>query len=371
MVGRDVDRPAPRALDADASSPGSRRRSPASARAAVGASREKRSSIAPAEADRARCRCPSARARRSSCGSSAGTCARRRSPRRRSSRSPRAAPAPARSARRTSRSSSGCANRRPARQRRVRRDDDLRRAENPARRLELVRRAARTPVTGVSSCSVTPASSAARRSARTSRAGCTVAHSGKKTPPPEDGRARRAAAPPPRSSDRLLRPAHAPRRGDGRSTAASCAGAAETSSIPASRSQTSSPRASPHARMPGMIRSPARASSTAPSSPSTGRSPGERRPVAVEEAAVAPARPVPADLRLEQRDAQLGRALPQRQRRPEPRVAAADDRNVGDRVPARAGRRRLALRAPARPRPPRRQARLDRWGRQSGVFRAP
>ena len=80
MVGRDVDRAAPRPLDAHAVEAGRSRRRPASARAAVGPRgrsyrrRGPRSRSGPS-------RCPSARARRSSCGSSAGTSARRRSPR--------------------------------------------------------------------------------------------------------------------------------------------------------------------------------------------------------------------------------------------------------------------------------------------------
>ena len=46
---------------------------------------------------------------------------------------------------------------------------------------------ARTRSAGVRSWSVTPAASAARRSARTSSPGCTVAPSGKKTPPRNAG----------------------------------------------------------------------------------------------------------------------------------------------------------------------------------------
>ena len=80
----------------------------------------------------------------------------------------------------------------------------------------------------------------------------------------------------------------------------------------------------------------------------------ERRPVAVDEASVAAARPVPADLRLKQRHAQLGRALTQRERGPEPRVAAADDRHVRRRVDGESGRRRrIALRRQRLLEPPR------------------
>src|SRR5207249_1316973 len=54
----------------------------------------------------------------------------------------------------------------------------------------------------------------------------------------------------------------------------------------------------------------------------------ERRPVAVEEAAVPPARPAAADALLEHRDAQGRVALEQGESGPEPGVAAADDRDV-------------------------------------------
>ncbi len=72
---------------------------------------------------------------------------------------------------------------------------------------------------------------------------------------------------------------------------------------------------------------------------------GEVRPVAVTEAAVAAARPEAAELRFEQRDAQRRVTLAQRERRPQPCVAAADDRDVRlevvrERCGALAGRRR-------------------------------
>ena len=58
----------------------------------------------------------------------------------------------------------------------------------------------------------------------------------------------------------------------------------------------------------------------------------ERRPVAVAEAAVPPARPGAADLGLDERDTQIRVAFAQGQRRPQAGVAAADDGDVGGRV---------------------------------------
>jgi hypothetical protein len=52
-------------------------------------------------------------------------------------------------------------------------------------------------------------------------------------------------------------------------------------------------------------------------------------PVAVDEAAVAAARAAPALVRLEEDDVEARVALLQRERRPEPGIAAANDRNVG------------------------------------------
>jgi hypothetical protein len=52
-------------------------------------------------------------------------------------------------------------------------------------------------------------------------------------------------------------------------------------------------------------------------------------PVAVQEAAVAPAGPAAALLGLEHHHAQPRLPLNKSQRRPEPRVATADDRDVG------------------------------------------
>jgi hypothetical protein len=66
-------------------------------------------------------------------------------------------------------------------------------------------------------------------------------------------------------------------------------------------------------------------------------------PVAVDEAAVAPARAAAAVLRFEQDDVEPGLALFQRQRGPEARVAAADDDDIGLGVPLE--RRRRLIRA--------------------------
>src|SRR5581483_8481036 len=86
----------------------------------------------------------------------------------------------------------------------------------------------------------------------------------------------------------------------------------------------------------------------------------DRRPVAVEEPAVAAARPGAADLRLDEDDPQVRSALPQRERRPEPRIAAPDDDDVGGRL-ASEGRRLDRLRGGGERllEPPRRQSRLD------------
>ena len=87
----------------------------------------------------------------------------------------------------------------------------------------------------------------------------------------------------------------------------------------------------------------------------------ERCPVPVQEAAVASARPVAADLGLEERHPQAGGALAQRERGPEARVPAADDRDVRRRVPReRRPRFRIPLGGERLLQPPRRQRRLDR-----------
>ena len=178
------------------------------------------------------------------------------------------------------------------------------------------------------SCRAIPSASAARRSARARRAGCTVAPSRKRTPrgsaasapAPRPARRRAARTPPgrrapPRRADALIDRRVLERRG-------------ETLRYPPSRSQTSSPRASENARTAGTIRSDRRQSSSAAASPISRASRGEVRPVAVQEAAVPPARPPADDLLLEHGDAQRRIALPERERRPEARVAAADDRDV-------------------------------------------
>jgi hypothetical protein len=113
-----------------------------------------------------------------------------------------------------------------------------------------------------------PAASAARRSARTRRAGCTVAHSRKKTPRRNTGDSMRAASA--RSSSPTASSA-APTSSAARtaaSIAASWDGVVDTINMPPSRSQTSGP----NARTAGMMPSPARASSNAASVPSSVRS---------------------------------------------------------------------------------------------------
>ena len=122
------------------------------------------------------------------------------------------------------------------------------------------------------------------------------------------------------------------------STAASCAAVVDTSSIPPRRSQTSSPSASTAASAPSEARGEDERSRRRRARE---RRRGERAPVRLEEAAVPPARPVADVLGLEHDDAQRGIAAPQRQRRPEPGVAAADDRDV--RLGVAGERRRLRI----------------------------
>ena len=71
--------------------------------------------------------------------------------------------------------------------------------------------------------------------------------------------------------------------------------------------------------------------------PEDGAKACEVRPVAVEESAVAAARAPAADLRLEQDDAGGRVVLLDRERRPEPRVPAADHRDVGATSPSSGG----------------------------------
>ena len=129
-----------------------------------------------------------------------------------------------------------------------------------------------TRVTGVRSKRRTPSAMAARRSASTSLAGWTVAPSRKKTPMRNRGESvnrRTSASSSARASSST--PSSVAARTE-RSTAESSAGVAATFSSPASRNQTSSPRASAKARTAGMIRLDACASWSAPPSPSTARS---------------------------------------------------------------------------------------------------
>ena len=130
----------------------------------------------------------------------------------------------------------------------------------------------RTRFTGVPSYSSTPASIAARRSARTSSPGWTVAPSGKKTPSRKTGEDTRRARSSRDSATAWSGRPTAAAASTACTTAASCAGAADTRNIPLSRSQTSSPRDSANARTAGTICSPASASRTAAVSPSTRRS---------------------------------------------------------------------------------------------------
>ena len=99
-----------------------------------------------------------------------------------------------------------------------------------------------------------------------------------------------------------------------RSTASSCAGAAETIIVPDSRSQTSSPRDSQNSRTPGTIRSAGTCELQRTLLSEQRQQIGEARPVAVQEAAVAPARACTAGLRLDKHDvAARGRALSARE----------------------------------------------------------
>ena len=84
---------------------------------------------------------------------------------------------------------------------------------------------------------------------------------------------------------------------------------------------------------------------------------GERRPGPVDEAAVPAAGAGAARLRLNEHDAGCRLALLQRQRRPEPRITAADDAEIAGDV-AFEGRRSLDRAGLVQP--PRRQPRLDR-----------
>jgi hypothetical protein len=62
----------------------------------------------------------------------------------------------------------------------------------------------------------------------------------------------------------------------------------------------------------------------------------------VQKAAVPAARPLSDPASLEQRDDQLRLALAQGERSPEPRIAAAHDRNIGDEPSGQRGRHLVA-----------------------------
>ena len=120
---------------------------------------------------------------------------------------------------------------------------------------------------GDRSYSSTPRASAAARSARTSRAGWTVAHSRKKTPRRKAGERTRCATSSVASGTASSAAPSSAAAVTAESIARSCAGAVDTINNPPVRSPTSSPSA----RTAGRIRSPACASARAPSSPSTAR----------------------------------------------------------------------------------------------------
>ncbi len=193
---------------------------------------------------------------------------------------------------------------------------------------------ARTAVTGVPSWSVTPASSAARRSARTSRPGWTVAHFGI-----EDAAARKTGEET-RSRDFLRR------ERDGLVGASHPRGGRDRlldGSILRRRGR--------HLEHPALAQPDVLAARLGPGADAGDdllprarelerplfaehrEDRGEGAPVAVDEAAVAAARPVPADLRLEQRDA----------------AARARARAARARSRARCSRRRRSRRPRSRP----------------------
>ena len=126
----------------------------------------------------------------------------------------------------------------------------------------------RTRSAGVRSCTVTPAAIARRRRTRTSKPGCTVAPSGKKTPRRNTGERTRSDSSPSESGTAFSGCPTAAAASTEATMPPSWAGAADTFSRPPSRSHTSSPRA----RTAGMIASAARQSRTAASSPSSGSS---------------------------------------------------------------------------------------------------
>ena len=189
----------------------------------------------------------------------------------------------------------------------------------------------------------TPAASAARRSARTSTSGLRPSRRrGRSTPRAEDRRAQRSATSSRESATTSsgCPTAAAAATARGRSPRPAREGGADTISIPASRRRTSAACRSANARTPGTIASAARASRTASVVAQHGPRRRERRPVPVEKAAVAAARPRAADIGLEERDQRSpGVALAQRQRGPEACISPADDCDVrGLGSPASGGR---------------------------------
>ena len=180
-----------------------------------------------------------------------------------------------------------------------------------------------TEVTRERSCSVDAGVERARRSARTSRAGCTVARVGEPHAAAED------AARCPRL-DRRPRAARArrarPRRGSRPSTASSCAARRRDLQHPAAAQPDvlaeRLDRREARPRMRGRARAPPRRRAASAAARSAHQYVSQK-------AAVPAARPVADVRRLEHDHAQRRVAPPERQRGPEPGVAAADDRDVG------------------------------------------
>ena len=133
---------------------------------------------------------------------------------------------------------------------------------------------ARSVVTGVCSNTWTPLAIAARLSARTSRAGCTVAPSRKMTPLRKRGESHRRLTSAVSSSVASSSTPSAATASYARSTSTSSDSPADTSSMPPSRNQMSSPRLSQNVRTAGTIRAEACASCSAAPSPITCRSVG-------------------------------------------------------------------------------------------------
>ena len=230
------------------------------------------------------------------------------------------------------------------------------RARMSRRASQLVRGAGAEAVTGVRSCTVTPASSAARRNARTSSPGWTVAPSRKNTPRAKHRRCATRCATSSRESGTAssMLPTRPRPRQRSRRRVLRRRGRTSSSRPHAAGRPRLAPRARTHAGHDRLRRS---REPTASSSPSTARR-RERRPVAVEKATVSPARPCAADLGLEQRHAQArdrahaarapsrGRCSRRRRSRRRPsrlREAGAGADRPRPRAPARATRRRPRL----------------------------